>query len=110
MEDFKNHKGYMGFVTPEDDRWEKDIQHWKETGVAYSESWNMDKVILKLIAIRLACYDGKDINCACLGEVERQEISNIAKVFDEASEDYTGKVEYSKEWNRLGELLGGLWN
>ncbi len=106
----QKHMGYLGFVEPTDDRFENDIKRWEETGVAPTESWNMDKVILKFLATRLAWYDDKEQQSACLSESERKEISEIAKVFNDASEDFTGKVDYSKEWMRLGELIGGMWN
>lgn len=104
------HKGYLGFLEPTDDRFENDIKRWEETGVAPTESWNMDKVILKFLAMRLAWYDDRGESVSCLSKDEREEISEIAKVFNAASEDYAGKVDYSKEWIRLGELVVGMWN
>lgn len=104
------HKGYMGFVDEKDNRYENDIKKWEETGVAQTECWNMDKVILKFIATRLAWYDDNPMGHSCLTKEERGEISRIAKVFEAASEDFMGDVCYTGEWKRLGELLGKLWN
>ena len=104
------HKGYMGFVDENDNRYENDTRVWEETGVAPTESWNMDKVILRFLATRLAWYDDKPIGHSCLTKAERDEISQMARVFEAASEDFMGEVCYTGEWIRLGELLNKLWN